>query len=60
MPEKNLPEKNLIVIGNGMVGHKFLERMVAKGATETWNLRNENKIKPITCRGLAFGQKPLL
>ncbi|MEX0270274.1 nitrite reductase large subunit NirB [Leptolyngbyaceae cyanobacterium UHCC 1019] len=38
MPEKNLPTKNLIVIGNGMVGHKFLERMVAKGATETWNL----------------------
>ena len=38
MPEKNLLEKNLIVIGNGMVGHKFLERMVAKGATETWNL----------------------
>ena len=31
-------KKNLIVIGNGMVGHKFLELMVAKGATENWNL----------------------
>ncbi|MBD1806259.1 nitrite reductase large subunit [Microcoleus sp. FACHB-SPT15] len=31
-------KKNLIVIGNGMVGHKFLELMIAKGATEQWNL----------------------
>lgn len=31
-------KKNLIVIGNGMVGHKFLELMVAKGATQKWNL----------------------
>ena len=31
-------KKNLIVIGNGMVGHKFLELMVAKGATADWNL----------------------
>jgi nitrite reductase (NADH) large subunit len=33
-----MPQKNLIVIGNGMVGHKFLEQMIAKGATEEWNL----------------------
>lgn len=32
------PKKNLIVIGNGMVGHKFLEMMVAKNATQKWNL----------------------
>src|SRR4028119_1845202 len=31
-------KKNLIVIGNGMVGHKFLEMMIAKGATQKWNL----------------------
>jgi len=31
-------KKNLIVIGNGMVGHKFLELMIAKGATQQWNL----------------------
>ncbi|MBD2086818.1 nitrite reductase large subunit NirB [Trichocoleus sp. ST-U3] len=31
-------KKNLIVIGNGMVGHKFLELMIAKGATQEWNL----------------------
>jgi nitrite reductase (NADH) large subunit len=33
-----MTKKNLIVIGNGMVGHKFLECMIAKGATEDWNL----------------------
>ncbi|MEC4985975.1 MAG: nitrite reductase large subunit NirB [Oscillatoria sp. PMC 1068.18] len=31
-------KKNLVVIGNGMVGHKFLELMVKKGATNNWNL----------------------
>jgi nitrite reductase (NADH) large subunit len=31
-------KKNLIVIGNGMVGHKFLELMIAKGAMQEWNL----------------------
>lgn len=31
-------KKNLIVIGNGMVGHKFLELMIAKKATQQWNL----------------------
>jgi nitrite reductase (NADH) large subunit len=31
-------KKNLIVIGNGMVGHKFLELMVEKGAIQHWNL----------------------
>ncbi len=30
-------KKNLIVIGNGMVGHKFLELMVSKRATKLWN-----------------------
>src|SRR5919199_491096 len=31
-------KKNLIVIGNGMVGHKFLELMIASYATQKWNL----------------------
>lgn len=31
-------KKNLIVIGNGMVGHKFLELMVSSEATKHWNL----------------------
>ncbi len=31
-------KKNLVVIGNGMVGHKFLELMIAQKATEHWNL----------------------
>ncbi|MCP2727439.1 nitrite reductase large subunit NirB [Limnofasciculus baicalensis] len=31
-------KKNLVVIGNGMVGHKFLELMVSKGGTNDWNL----------------------
>lgn len=31
-------KNNLIVIGNGMVGHKFLELMIAKKATQQWNL----------------------
>jgi nitrite reductase (NADH) large subunit len=31
-------KKNLIVIGNGMVGHKFLELMVEKRETQYWNL----------------------
>ncbi len=29
---------NLVVIGNGMVGHKFLQLMVSKKATEKYNL----------------------
>ncbi|MBW4516315.1 MAG: nitrite reductase large subunit NirB [Timaviella obliquedivisa GSE-PSE-MK23-08B] len=33
-----MTKKNLIVIGNGMVGHKFLECMIAKEATSDWNL----------------------
>ncbi|HBL14556.1 MAG TPA: nitrite reductase (NAD(P)H), partial [Cyanobacteria bacterium UBA11162] len=31
-------KQNLIVIGNGMVGHKFLELMVSKGGTQHYNL----------------------
>jgi nitrite reductase (NADH) large subunit len=31
-------KQNLIAIGNGMVGHKFLELMIAKGATQQWNI----------------------
>ncbi|NDJ16684.1 nitrite reductase large subunit NirB [Myxacorys almedinensis] len=38
MAKQHLAKKNLIVIGNGMVGHKFLERMIAKGAAQNWNL----------------------
>ncbi|MBW4525971.1 MAG: nitrite reductase large subunit NirB [Phormidium tanganyikae FI6-MK23] len=32
-----MTKQNLIVIGNGMVGHKFLERMIENGS-ENWNL----------------------
>lgn len=31
-------KKNLVVIGNGMVGHKFLELMVSSNAAKHWNL----------------------
>ena len=30
--------KNLVVVGNGMVGHKFLELMVQKDVSQEWNL----------------------
>jgi nitrite reductase (NADH) large subunit len=33
-----MTKKNLVVIGNGMVGHKFLQCMIDKGATGDWNL----------------------
>jgi nitrite reductase (NADH) large subunit len=33
-----MAKQNLVVIGNGMVGHKFLECMIAKGAPQDWNL----------------------
>jgi nitrite reductase (NADH) large subunit len=33
-----MTKQNLVVVGNGMVGHKFLERMVAKGGNQIWNL----------------------
>lgn len=32
-----MTKQNLVVIGNGMVGHKFLERMIENGL-EGWNL----------------------
>jgi nitrite reductase (NADH) large subunit len=31
-------KQNLVVIGNGMVGHKFLERMIATDTAQQWNL----------------------
>ncbi|MEO0869179.1 MAG: nitrite reductase large subunit NirB, partial [Cyanobacteria bacterium J06642_11] len=31
-------KQTLIVVGNGMVGHRLLELMVAKGALDHWNL----------------------
>jgi nitrite reductase (NADH) large subunit len=31
-------KKNLVAIGNGMVGHKFLECAIAKNATQEWNV----------------------
>jgi nitrite reductase (NADH) large subunit len=31
-------KKNLVVIGNGMVGHRFLELMVAKNTDQNWNI----------------------
>ncbi|MGV0023605.1 nitrite reductase large subunit NirB [Phormidesmis priestleyi] len=33
-----MTQKNLVVIGNGMVGHRFLEEMIAKEASQNWNL----------------------
>ncbi len=33
-----MAKQNLVVIGNGMVGHRFLERMVANNAAQNWNL----------------------
>ncbi len=30
--------QNLVVIGNGMVGHKFLERMITQDSARAWNL----------------------
>jgi nitrite reductase (NADH) large subunit len=38
MTNKPVTKKNLVVIGNGMVGHKFLQRMIDRGATGDWNL----------------------
>jgi nitrite reductase (NADH) large subunit len=31
-------KQNLVVIGNGMVGHKFLEIAIAKGITQEWDV----------------------
>ena len=31
-------KKNLVVVGNGMVGHKFLELMIQKDVSQEWNL----------------------
>ena len=31
-------KKNLVIVGNGMVGHKFLELMVQKDVSQEWNL----------------------
>ncbi len=33
-----MAKKTLVVIGNGMVGHKFLEQMIAKKAIDDWQL----------------------
>ena len=33
-----MAKKNLVAIGNGMVGHKFLERIIASDAVTNWNL----------------------
>src|SRR5689334_15814349 len=32
------PKKTIIVVGNGMVGHKFLDLMIRRGATEQFRL----------------------
>ncbi len=37
-PKSMTAKKNLIVVGNGMVGHKFLEEMIANGAIASWNI----------------------
>jgi nitrite reductase (NADH) large subunit len=33
-----MAKENLVVIGNGMVGHKFLEGMIAKDSGQRWQL----------------------
>ncbi|MEB3294311.1 MAG: nitrite reductase large subunit NirB [Synechococcales bacterium] len=33
-----MTKKNLIVIGNGMVGHRFLEQAIAQGLSAEWHL----------------------
>ncbi|MEM9088722.1 MAG: nitrite reductase large subunit NirB [Cyanobacteria bacterium P01_F01_bin.53] len=33
-----ISKQTLVVVGNGMVGHRLLELMVAKGALDHWNL----------------------
>lgn len=38
-------KQTLVVVGNGMVGHRLLELMVAKGASDRWNL-------------VSFGEEP--
>ncbi len=40
-----MTKANLVVVGNGMVGHKFLERLVAKNAQQNWNV-------------ITFGEEP--
>jgi nitrite reductase (NADH) large subunit len=37
MTQEKLTQK-LVVIGNGMVGHKFLERLIAKGTAAEWQI----------------------
>jgi nitrite reductase (NADH) large subunit len=32
------PRPTLVVVGNGMVGHRLLEALVDRGATETWDI----------------------
>lgn len=31
-------KKNLVVIGNGMVGHKFLDEIISSGTIANWNV----------------------
>ena len=33
-----IDKKNLVVVGNGMVGHKFLELTIQKDVSQQWNL----------------------
>lgn len=40
LAEKNTSDqrKTIVVVGNGMVGHKFLDLMIRRGATQTYRL----------------------
>ncbi len=40
-------KQTLVIVGNGMVGHRFLQLMVEKGAGDRWNL-------------ITFGEEPRL
>src|SRR5262252_7365781 len=31
-------KRNVVVVGNGMVGHQFVERLLAGGAADAWNV----------------------
>jgi nitrite reductase (NADH) large subunit len=33
-----MTKKNIVVVGNGMVGHRFLELLLERGETERWNV----------------------
>lgn len=33
-----MSKKTLVIIGNGMVGHRYIEELIDKGGNETFNI----------------------